>query len=317
MLMEDVCGISYEFSNQKIPLYGYRDKQFAAVAESKELVSGLLIVNKNFKDSIAAVLLYILDNSTATEPVSGNRERERAIEDSFNINSKVNDIVDNFLNRINRIIGGGVESVTILRNIKSDMEADIVSFSNDVSAFRTRQYGTDAKTDATVQAISDNITTLLGPVDDPSIGGTLQDVVSYTSARISILEENDRGPGQINLVENKNTLNNYGVAPLQTIKDDQKTRTNEVNDMVKNIAITPPVDGGGIEKYKKSLASGEFFADLYRDGHVIDMMISFGVDDKHNKTLKECYFNTETISVHIGDRENIKEAYAFFAKTIE
>jgi len=307
ILMDDACGITYEASNQKIPLYGYRDKQFAAVTSGRELVSGMLMVNKNYKDSIAAVLLYSLGAPEVLEE-GLSREEQALLEDTYGANSANHRSGLVFLSALQKVLGRGSSrligplwSVPTLRVVLTSLQQENTLYLSNTQAYLDSEQGGN-EYDSSVRIVN-------------YLREDFSNAINEISDRIDILENTDSTPADQDLKDNYNNLASI-ANDIEYRIEENKTNSNIINNGINEKAVKPPESPVTIEKYKKSLVGSSFFDDMYNNGHKIDIEIEFGADGKHRKVLRDCYFNTEATSVHVGDRENIKEAYSFFAKTI-
>ena len=49
-LLDHVCGVGYQDQANKVPVYSHKDVRFSAAAEGRAIVSGMLLLNKGYKD---------------------------------------------------------------------------------------------------------------------------------------------------------------------------------------------------------------------------------------------------------------------------
>ena len=321
VLIEEACGVTYEFTAPKIPLYGYRDKQFSAVAEGKQLVSGLLLMNKGFKDALAAVIRFMISQ----RDIEANEESSLRSNDLI----KVQTIASTNATDANSLM---TESRALQRLIDSSdafatLEAVRLRTYKDVNLTKLDQIG---------EAIN---TVGLGRVPAfPSLEGTLADPLNTAAVDLlNIIGDIESDQTDINDdIETNGILNLATLYNIKDLSNSIKESAGKIHAIINTVQLEANQLATSIRANTEALsniieivvgdlvvplAGTEIFESLTDTGRSIDLQIHFGQEgineDFHVRILQECWFSTESVQVSIDDRDVIKDAFAFIAKTIK
>lgn len=312
LLLDQVCGIGYQDQDAKIPVYGYSDVEFAAMAQGRAIVSGLLIVNKGFKNSIGTILAKWLSND---EIKKGNAEKitpEELSQKQAELTSLA-DAIKNLTTDLDLI-----RDLTV-RRYKNDGEFT---------------YYDDWDVDGVVQAMS--------RIDDLL---STKPLLQYQAGAICHYDQfaRDMDPVIQDLESSntsKETYRNTTNPPPDSAKFNN--RLDESALLVAENAINKFSDGTALfrnsytvshdilgrqeptnsnsETEIVSLIGHKLFKALQDSRKSVQLIVKFharsGSNYVHEITLNDCFFSNDSTNVSVDNRDNIKEAYQFIAKNI-
>lgn len=309
LLLDEVCGIGYQANSSKVPVYSYKDITFSAMAEGRSIISGLLLVNKTFKDSIGSVLANLVtSDSDDSETVRDLNKRIKDAEQitqghSDQIREYVRDILDltRFLPKSNSSITypnpWDIGDITSLAGLLDDyMNNNKASSSFITSLFP--DYGEYKR--------------LLDlAIDELVISNSNK--VSFSSTGLPLIPTiNSSDKSTLGSIE---SLSREFVDVIVALTDESIQR--QTNSEISSSALA---FDSAAERTAR-LIDTKLFNLLQQKNKKIELIVEFGVPDEtttreHKIVIEECYFSGESVNVSVDDRSNIKEAYQFLARSI-
>lgn len=308
--LDTVSGIMYQAQGDKIPIFSHKSIEFDAIAEGNSIVTGLLIVNKGYKDMIAAVISDI-SNSKILPGLPKNSE---VLEESANIDGAISFIKEQLVEL--QLISNGVRNSAkfgLLGNYDlSTSQLDLVVNSlNDYINENTQivnKLGLESLINDLINVIFTSLTPKLSEIEtlymqlvasfgiNPMIILQYSSMVSeYTSlSNIALKEASSR-------LRDISSLNNESRIDQQLSSLDQESTTSQNN----------------------KIYGSDMFNLLRKKGYSIQLHIEFGKPDDPNSDgdhmviIDDCYFSSESSNVSTDNRDNIKESYSFIAKSIK
>ena len=313
ILLDTVCGIMYEAQGGKIPVFSHRSIEFDAIAEGRSMVSGLLIVNKGYKDMIAGVVKFMSENTaenTATNTATSRNNLDIA-RTSQSYTDRVKDHIDTLKNIINSNTVNNQQIVPIINKWNiialNNLYVDLNGLYNEVKnnplgSKHINVVGTylnqlndliiptaiEANTniDAYV-ANNGNTITAASLANDSN-----RDLITFTNRLITHIE------AQIQIINS---------ADLDLTIESQKDIATQSDNLVINI---PKIYGS------------DLFNSLRLKGHHIQLILQFGRPDdaaggNHEVVINDVYFASESVNISTDNRDNIKDGYSFIGRSVK
>lgn len=208
--IDNAYAINYNEQSEKHPLYGYRDYEFSQVTQGRTIVSGLLILNREFKNELTAA---IKGDSLGSKPKNAERPVGKYIDVNM-VNEQLNsskNILENLYSRdddINRSIislvsaakqigvdvslpTGQVVYRNALRNLIKEVESAINSEINDGESQTIREITNQLNTrkESFVEALKNKYWRQKKDINNRN---KLEDPSSYDT--LEYLRKNNVGP---------------------------------------------------------------------------------------------------------------------------
>lgn len=332
ILLDTVAGIMYEAQGGKIPVFSHHSIEFDAIAEGKSLVSGLLVVNKGYKDMIAGIITGLSQGIKGTTEASKDANKKANSQEKQDENALVYD----FINRI----------LAYPKLYKDFVASNPITNANRAKEFvQINSYVPLRSALWDVNILNVMIAALTTDIQDGTEVGLSSNYIDLYKDILTEIENNIKPEAQLvnimhgeyeddNNTDNKDKkgrlINERNEQLIKAIEDNSKHIKDEINtikgrtlsstnDIIREISELSTQVSGVIPK----IYGSDLFNSLRKQGYTIQLTLQFGTlknggegEGNHEVVINDCYFASESLNISVDNRDNIKESYSFIAKSI-
>ncbi len=327
VLIDDACGITYQENAGRMPVYGYKDVYFQKAALGKSLATGILMVNKSFKNAIGVITAYFLNQSkipkqkTQVDDIDNKKNDLNTIKKDIELLSELLELFrTNSLSikqdapgttpEIDYLIGSGSSYLDTTNDIQEFIETNTALLTK-YNCLSLAENGLSTLLNTSFFEYDALYTKIIVEADYTEFNGNntlgqrkLLDTYNANKTKYNVGDQSTEAPSGIPAV----------ISQLSEIVQTAVTSLAQGNRDINSLLLS----GQKLSKYE-SILSESLFKDINNAGLIIDLQVEYGKEGDEGsftETLEDCWFTSKAMNATVDNRDIMKDMYQFFAKKI-